>query len=63
MGRLSSQPLAVTVLVIGSASGFQSAIYNGRGASGSLYIQGIIFFRDEHVTVGVGDFVGLGGLL
>ncbi len=48
------------MLVNGSAAGFQSVIYNGRGASGALYIQGIVFFRAGHVPVGVGDLVGLG---
>ena len=49
------------MLVFGSADGFLSVIYNGRGASGSLYIQGIVFFRDGHAPVGVGNYVGLGG--
>jgi len=49
------------VLVSGGAVGFQSAIYNDHGASGALYIQGIVFFRAGHVPVGDGDLVGLGG--
>ena len=48
------------MLVNGSAAGFQSVIYNGRDASGSLYIQGIVSFRAGHVPLGVGDYVGLG---
>jgi len=47
----------------GNAAGFQSGIYNSRGASGALYIQGIVFFRAGHVPVGGGDLVGLGGRL
>jgi hypothetical protein len=61
--RLIRRPLAAIVLVSGSAAGFQSGIYNSRGASGALYIQGIVFFRAGHVPVGVGDLVGLGGRL
>ncbi len=55
--------LAAIVLVSGSAAGFQSAIYNGRGASGTFYTQGIVFFRAGHVPVGVGDVLCLGGRL
>jgi hypothetical protein len=40
-----------------------SVIYNGRGAGGALYIQGIVFFRTGRVPVEVGDLVGLGGRL
>ncbi len=56
--RMNAYPLAAIVLVSGRAAGFQSAIYHGRGASGALYIQGIVFFRAGHVPVGVGDLVG-----
>jgi len=59
----SSKPLAAIVLLGGRAAGFQSGIYHGRGASGALYIQEIVFFRAGHVPVGVGDLVGLGGRL
>lgn len=51
------------MLLGGSAVCFQSAIYNGRGASGALYIQEIVFFMAGNVPVGVGDLVGLGGRL
>jgi hypothetical protein len=53
--------IAAIVLASGSAAGFQSVIYNGRGASGAFYFQGIVFFRAGHVPVGVGDLVGLEG--
>jgi len=49
------------MLVIGSAADFLSVIYNGRGASGVVYIQGIVFFRAGYAPVGVSDLVGLGG--
>jgi hypothetical protein len=51
------------VLVCGDAAGFQSAIYNGCGARGYLYTQGIVFFRTELAPVEINDILGLGGLL
>ncbi len=59
--RQVTQLLAAIVLVCGYAAGFQSASDSGRGARGALYIQGVVFFRNGHVPVGVGDYIGLGG--
>ena len=59
--RQVTQLLAAIVLVYGFAAGFQSTSDSGHGASGALYIQGVVFFRAGHVPVGVGDYVGLGG--
>ena len=63
VGEPVTPSLAAIMLVNGSVAGFQSMIYNDRGASGALSIQGVVLFRGGHDSVGIGDLVGLGGRL